>query len=46
MKIKQTLFKTEIEITPQEIRELYESIQPNTGVWDWFCKILRIKPYK
>jgi hypothetical protein len=43
MKIKITPFKKEIEITPNEIVELYSMVHPNSGVWEWFCEALGIK---
>lgn len=42
MKIKKTIFTTEIEITPQEIQDLYQKIHPNSNVWEWLCKTLGI----
>lgn len=41
MKIKKTLFTTEIEITVDEIIDAYEKVHPNTMFFEVIMKFLK-----
>ncbi len=43
MKVIKTLFRTEIEITPEELNEFMYKFQFEFGVWSWICELLGIK---
>ena len=41
MKIKKTWLSIKIEITPQEIKDMYEYVHPNTEIFPSFIRFLR-----
>lgn len=40
MRIKKTLFTTEIEITPQEIKDIHDHIDHDYGIFAWLVSFI------